>query len=136
MKEIKRLALRGVAWVSKGALLSLGLLTMLALVVVIGVLTAVMLMATVLPATGVRHERGPKGRRDSTNTSKFSGPREKAVVKRHPTGGTGCAPPLLRRKPGTPKQVLLTVCCPPPLHRVSPVEQRASFPNREEGAAK
>ena len=70
MKEINHKALRGVAWVSKAALFGLGLLAMLALVVLMGVLTAVMLFAT-LPATAVGRKRDPRGRRDSTNTSEF-----------------------------------------------------------------
>jgi hypothetical protein len=80
MKEIKHLALGGVGWVGKGVLLSLGLLAMLALVVVIGVLTAVVLTATALPATAVRHKRRLKGRRDRANAPEISAPREKAVA--------------------------------------------------------
>ncbi len=79
-KEIDHLALRGLEWVRKGALLSLGLLAMLALVLVIGVLTAVVLTATALPATAVRHKRGLKGRRDRANTAGISAPRKKAVA--------------------------------------------------------
>ena len=83
MKEIYRLASRGVAWVGKAAgkaaLFCLGLLAMLALVVVLVVLTVVMLAATILPATAVRQKRDLRGRRDSGNTSEFSAPR-KAVA--------------------------------------------------------
>ena len=61
MKEIKHLTLRGVGWVGKAVLLSLGLLAMLAQVVVMSVLTVVVLTATVLPATGVRHIARAKG---------------------------------------------------------------------------
>ena len=70
MKEIKHLVLRGVGWVGEAALLSLGLLAMLALVVLMGVLTAVMLTATALPVTAVRHKRWLKGRRDISRTVK------------------------------------------------------------------
>jgi hypothetical protein len=69
MKETKHLALRGVGWVGKAALLSLGLLAMLALVVVMSVLTAVMLTALSVPA--VRHKRRLKGRRDIARTVKI-----------------------------------------------------------------
>ena len=58
MKEIKHLVLRGVGWVGEAALLSLGLLAMLALVVLMGVLTAVMLTAIALPATA--RQRTPR----------------------------------------------------------------------------
>ena len=78
-KEIDRLASRGVAWLGKATLFCLGLLAMLALVVVLGVLTAVMMAATALPATVVRQKRALKGRRASTNTSEISAPR-KAVA--------------------------------------------------------
>ena len=71
MKEIKHLVLRGVGWVGKAALLSMGLLAMLALVVVMGVLTAVTLTATALPVTAVRHKRWLKGRRDISRTVKI-----------------------------------------------------------------
>jgi hypothetical protein len=76
MKEIDRLALRGVGWMGKAALFCLGFLAMLALLVVMSVLTAVMLTATVLPATAVRQKRDLRGRRDDGNTSEFSAPRE------------------------------------------------------------
>ncbi len=76
MNEINRRASRGIAWVGKGALLSLGILAMLALVVVMSVLTAVMLMAIALPASTVRQKRDLRGRRDDGNTSEFSAPRE------------------------------------------------------------
>ena len=60
MNEINRRASRGIAWVGKGALLSFGILAMLALVVVMSVLTAVMLMAIALPATA--RQRTPRER--------------------------------------------------------------------------
>ncbi len=80
MKEINTLALRGAGWVAKGALLSLGLVAMLALVVVMGVLTAVMLTATAMPAPALRHKRGLRGRRERANTSEISAPRKEAVA--------------------------------------------------------
>ena len=57
MKEVNHRVVRGIGWVGKAALLCLGILGMLALLVVMSVLTAVMLMATVFPATAVRHKR-------------------------------------------------------------------------------
>ena len=60
--------------------MSLGLLAMLALVVVMGVLTLVVLTATVLHATTVRHKRGLKGRRERANIPEISAPRKKAVA--------------------------------------------------------
>ena len=80
VKEIKHLALRGVGLASKAALLSLGLVAMVALVVVMGVLTAVMLTATALPAAAVSNKRERRGRRESKNTSEISAPRKKAVA--------------------------------------------------------
>ena len=80
MKEINTLALRGSRWLGKAALLSVGLVAMVALVVVIGVLTAVMLMATALPVAAVRQEGELKDKRGSTNTSEISVPREKTVT--------------------------------------------------------
>jgi hypothetical protein len=79
MKQINRLVWRGVAWVGRAVLFCLGLLAMLALVVVMGVLTAVMLAATALPATVVRQKRDLSGRRDSENTPELSATR-KAVA--------------------------------------------------------
>ncbi len=79
MKQINRGAFRGVAWLAKAAQFSLGTLAMLALVLMIGVLTAVMLMATVLPVSAVRRKRDPRVRRDSGNASEISAPR-KAVA--------------------------------------------------------
>jgi hypothetical protein len=80
MKEIGPLALRGVAWMGKAALFCLGLLGMLALVILMGVLTVVMLTATALPAAAVRHKGEVKDRRESTNTSEIPAPHEKAVA--------------------------------------------------------
>jgi hypothetical protein len=80
IKEITHLALRGVGWVGKAALLSPGLLTMLALVIVMGVLSAVMLTSTALPATAVRHKLGLMGRRDTANIPEISAPRKKTVA--------------------------------------------------------
>lgn len=77
MKEINRRALSGVAW-ARGIVL-IGPLATLALVVLMAVLTAVMLTATVLPTTTVRQKGDLRGRRDSENTSKLSAPR-KAVA--------------------------------------------------------
>jgi hypothetical protein len=57
MREINRRALRGVVWVGKAALFCFGLLAMLALVDVMTALTAVVLMATTLPATAPGHKR-------------------------------------------------------------------------------
>lgn len=75
MKENNRQALRGVVWVGNAALFCLGLLAMLALVVVITLLTAVMLTATILPAPAARQKRDLRGGRDSGNFSEFSAPR-------------------------------------------------------------
>ena len=72
MQAIDSRAFRGVEWVGKAALFCLGLLTILALVVVMTCLTAVMLMATALPATAGWKKHGLRSRRDSTNTSEFS----------------------------------------------------------------
>ena len=80
MKKINRLALGGVTWVGKAALFCLGLVAMATLVVVMSVLTAVMLMATALPAPAVRHKRELRGRPDSTNASEIPAPRKKAAV--------------------------------------------------------
>lgn len=80
MKEINPLALRGVKWMVKGALLCLGLLAMVALVIVMGVLTAVMLTATAFPATAVSNKRELRGRRESKNTAEISAPHKKAVA--------------------------------------------------------
>ena len=74
MKGINPRVFRGVAWVGKATLFCFGLLAMLALIVVMTVLTAVMLAATILPAGVVRQKRALRGRRDSTNTSEFSAP--------------------------------------------------------------
>ncbi len=79
MKEINRRAFRGVGWVGKAALLCLGLLAMLALVVVMGILTAVMLMSTILPGTAIGRRRDPSVRRDSGEASTLSALR-KAVA--------------------------------------------------------
>ncbi len=76
MKKFNRLALGGVGWIGKVAMFCLGLVAMAALVVVMSVLTAVMLMATSLPATVVWQKRDLRGRRVSTNTSEFSAPRK------------------------------------------------------------
>ena len=80
MKEIKHLTLRGLGLVSEAALLSLGFVAMAALVVVMGLLTAVMLTATALPATAVSNKRELRGRRESKNTAGISAPRKKAVA--------------------------------------------------------
>jgi hypothetical protein len=80
IKEINTLAVRGSRWVGKAALLSVGLVAMVALVVVMGVLTAVMLIATALPVAAVRHEGELKDKRGRKNTSEISAPREKAVT--------------------------------------------------------
>lgn len=79
MKEINGRASRGVVWVCRATLLGFGLLAMLALVVVMTVLTAVMVTATIIPATAVRQKRDLRGQRDSGNASKLSAPR-KAVA--------------------------------------------------------
>jgi hypothetical protein len=80
MKEINRVALGGVAWMGKVALLCLGILAIFALMVVMSVQTAVMLTAIALPKTAVWHKRELKVRRDSTNTSEISAPRKKAMA--------------------------------------------------------
>ena len=73
--EINRRAFRRVVWVGKAAQFCSGLLAMLALVVVMGVLTVVMLAATTLPVTAVRQKQDLRGRRDSGNTTTdFAGP--------------------------------------------------------------
>ncbi len=56
-KGINRRGFRGVVWVGEAALFCLGLLANLGLVVVMTVLAAVMLIASVLPATAGRQRR-------------------------------------------------------------------------------
>lgn len=80
VKEIIHRVLRGAVWVGRVVLFCFGLLAMLTLVVVASVLTAVMLMATALPATAVSHKHHLRVRPDSTNTSEISPAPRKAVV--------------------------------------------------------
>jgi hypothetical protein len=57
-------------------MLCLGLLAMLVLVVVMAVLPAVMLAATILPASAVGQQGDLRGRREGGNASEFSAPRK------------------------------------------------------------
>jgi heme exporter protein D len=75
MKGIYRRGSRGVVWVGKAVLFCSGLLAMFVLVVVMTVLTAVMLTATILPAVAGRQKRDLRRRRDGRNTSGFPAPR-------------------------------------------------------------
>jgi hypothetical protein len=58
MNRIKKEAYRGLAYVGKAALLSLGILVVLALAVAAAILVPVMLAATIMPTTVAGFRRG------------------------------------------------------------------------------
>lgn len=71
MKEIRRRALRGFAWMGNATLFCLGLLVMVAVILVAAVLTPVMLAAAVLPSTARGKGQGPRDRRGSGTASQL-----------------------------------------------------------------